>query len=654
MAKMWYLSVVIVAVLIIFGSSSKAPGVIVYKEENSGLLPIVLSGAYDVPYKREINDSVEYIFEFSNSEVSESKPARITLECHDSNRSYPVLVVVRQQKGVLSWQLPLIVESRSKMFEYARTSRTLCADNNYYLPHSTVLKSNPNEVIVSVSTSSPKNVTFSLQCPVFDLERNVQFEGYWQTVNTRGGITLTKTAFPSGFYVVFVVKGDDWDCSGNFEGTVPARNKTLTFSISPSITYHNYIISVATAFVMFAVFYVFSIVVSFVYFIKQRGNLDPGPLDDASFTSPQSPSGVPSSYGQIQTPSVSSEITSPDSIARWHSDSSLDETDIDMLQDADSDKNVFRTKTFLTVMDLARKNPRILRKKSQLYLWNLLTVAVFYALPVIQLVITYQYVLNQTGNQDLCYYNFLCAHPFGLLSDFNHVFSNIGYLSLGFLFIILTYRRDVMHRKSDPMYDKSHGIPQHYGLFYAMGAALMMEGVLSGCYHVCPNHSNFQFDTSFMYVISMMCMLKIYQTRHPDINASAYATFGVLAIVILVGMCGVLAGTVYFWVGFTIVHLVTCLHCHGERILKQPLMYILLSFASWGAALYFFFNKSISWELTPAQSKSYNQPCEIFNFYDKHDIWHFLSATSMFFSFMVLLTLDDDLISVHRSKIPVF
>jgi hypothetical protein len=38
-----------------------------------------------------------------------------------------------------------------------------------------------------------------------------------------------------------------------------------------------------------------------------------------------------------------------------------------------------------------------------------------------------------------------------------------------------------------------YGIPQHYGLFYAMGAALVMEGVLSGCYHVCPNHSNFQF-----------------------------------------------------------------------------------------------------------------------------------------------------------------
>lgn len=88
---------------------------------------------------------------------------------------------------------------------------------------------------------------------------------------------------------------------------------------------------------------------------------------------------------------------------------------------------------------------------------NIATIAVFYALPVIQLVITYQtvtpfpqsidhpwaptlalalawspwaslmparaflgpwpallcllQVVNVTGNQDICYYNFLCAHP---------------------------------------------------------------------------------------------------------------------------------------------------------------------------------------------------------------------------------------------------
>lgn len=40
---------------------------------------------------------------------------------------------------------------------------------------------------------------------------------------------------------------------------------------------------------------------------------------------------------------------------------------------------------------------------------------------------------------------------------------------------------------------QEYGIPKHFGLFYAMGIALMMEGVLSACYHICPNYSNFQF-----------------------------------------------------------------------------------------------------------------------------------------------------------------
>ena len=53
-------------------------------------------------------------------------------------------------------------------------------------------------------------------------------------------------------------------------------------------------------------------------------------------------------------------------------------------------------------------------------------------------------------------------------------------------------------------------------------------GVMSGCYHVCPNHTNFQFDTAFMYTISILILLNIYQSRHPDINANAYTAFGVL------------------------------------------------------------------------------------------------------------------------------
>ena len=70
------------------------------------------------------------------------------------------------------------------------------------------------------------------------------------------------------------------------------------------------------------------------------------------------------------------------------------------------------------VSDLARKSPRVLAKKSALYNWNLITIAIFYGLPVVQLVLTYQNVTNSTGNQDMCYFNFMCAHPLGLVSSF--------------------------------------------------------------------------------------------------------------------------------------------------------------------------------------------------------------------------------------------
>ena len=58
------------------------------------------------------------------------------------------------------------------------------------------------------------------------------------------------------------------------------------------------------------------------------------------------------------------------------SDSSLDVSDIDLLSDAYSDKEVIRTKTFLFVADLARKGPRFHGKKTRLYMWNLIIVII--------------------------------------------------------------------------------------------------------------------------------------------------------------------------------------------------------------------------------------------------------------------------------------
>ncbi|XP_058713220.1 SID1 transmembrane family member 2 isoform X1 [Poecile atricapillus] len=585
------------------------------------------------------------------------------------------------------------------------------------------------------------------------------------------------------------------------------RQKTLEVMVSPAITSEAYVRSVLFCLGIFLSFYILTLLIACWESCRQHKKkgllaamdspsldtasllghsrsipssfLNHGPYDSYGYGSfgngsSSSTEGITDSLGSAEvsysyvgqeqfkrrTPSAP---TRPLSIAmgerslenvasrpRLDSLSSVEEDDYDTLADIDYDKNVIRTKQYLCVADLARKDKRVLRKKYQIYFWNIATIAVFYALPVIQLVITYQTVVNVTGNQDICYYNFLCAHPLGNLSAFNNILSNLGYVLLGLLFLLIILQREINYNRAllrNDAHALECGIPKHFGLFYAMGTALMMEGLLSACYHVCPNYTNFQFDTSFMYMIAGLCMLKLYQKRHPDINASAYSAYACLALVIFFSVVGVVfgKGNTAFWIVFSVIHIVATLllstqlyymgrwkldsgilrrilhvlytdcvrQCSGpmyvdrmvllvmgniinwslaayglivrpndfasyllaigicnlllyfafyiimklrsgERIKLIPLLCIISTSVVWGFALFFFFQGLSTWQKTPAESREHNRDCILLDFFDDHDIWHFLSSIAMFGSFLVLLTLDDDLDCVQRDKIYVF
>ncbi|KAL0130708.1 hypothetical protein PUN28_002379 [Cardiocondyla obscurior] len=575
---------------------------IAFSVSSPSFSPIVIQAQYEENYRKAINASTEYVFLYPTKNVS-LETARIKIESN-ATHSLPLIIVVRQTTSILSWQIPLLVNSVDlDTVAYSKTSRTLCStkyyryaqndeeyiivgistashDNvsfdisvvevqDFYLRSGNKIQAqiSPSEpvyfgyifskhenssVIVSVESDNDICMTVSVQntsCPVFDLERNIEFAGHWQTVSRRGGITVPREAYPLGFFVVLVVKGDDSDCNG-LAGSNPLRTKNVTLIVTPTITKRDYVVASISAAAIVLGFCVSYITAVIVLNIRERKKLAMQEmLDEQSQNDNENVAGI------APSPSMVGE----NSAKQWDSlqeDSSLDEDDIDLMEDALSDKDVIRTKVILSVCDLARKEPRILRHKSRLYLYYLITVAVFYTLPVVQLAVTYQRVLHTTGNQDMCYYNFLCAHPLLLLSDFNHVFSNFGYVMLGLLFIFLTYSRE--HNEPDIEKTKCYGIPQHYGLFYAMGTALIMEGILSASYHVCPSRSNFQFDTSFMYVIAVLCMIKIYQNRHPDINARAPVTFGMLAVIIFAGLIGVLNGSRIFLIIFSILHLLIC------------------------------------------------------------------------------------------------
>ncbi|XP_024591114.1 SID1 transmembrane family member 1 isoform X3 [Neophocaena asiaeorientalis asiaeorientalis] len=791
----------------------------------------VRGAEFDRIYNGVVSLSTENIYSFNyTSQPGQVNAVRVYVNSSSENLDYPVLVVVRQQKEVLSWQVPLLFQGLyQRSYNYQEVSRTLC-------PSEATNETGPLEqlIFVDVASMAPlgaqyrllvtkikhfqlqTNVAFhftaspsqpqyflykfpedvesviikvvsemaypcsvvsvqNIMCPVYDLDHNVEFNGVYQSMTKKAAITLQKKDFPGEqFYVVFVIKPEDYACGGSFfiqekenQTWNLQRAKNLKVTIVPSIKGSVYVKSILLSFLIFFSFYLGCLFVAFVHYIRfQRKSIDGsfGSSDGSGNTSVSHPiaASTPeeSNYGAIDESSSSPGRQTSSSDGRQpcqsDTDSSVEESDFDTMPDIESDKNVIRTKMFLYLSDLSRKDRRIVSKKYKIYFWNIITIAVFYALPVIQLVITYQTIVNVTGNQDICYYNFLCAHPWGVLSAFNNILSNLGHMLLGCLFLLIVLRRDILHRRAleaKDIFAMEYGIPKHFGLFYAMGIALMTEGVLSACYHVCPNYSNFQFDTSFMYIIAGLCMLKLYQTRHPDINASAYAAYISFALVITLTVLGVVFGKNdlwLFWVIFSAIHILASLAlstqiyymgrfkidvsdtdlgifrraamvfytdciqqcsrplymdrmvllivgnlvnwsfalfgliyrprdfasymlgifiCNlllylafyvimklrsSEKILLIPLFCIVATAAVWAAALYFFFQNLSSWEGTPAESREKNRECILLDFFDDHDIWHFLSATALFFSFLVLLTLDDDLDVVRRDQIPVF
>ncbi|KAM6161524.1 SID1 transmembrane family member 1 isoform 4-T4 [Erethizon dorsatum] len=756
---------------------------------------------FDRVYSGVVNLSTESIYSFNyTSRPGQVTAVRVYVSSSSENLDYPVLVVVRQQKEVLSWQVPLLFQGLyQRSYSYQEVSRTLC-------PSKATNETGPLEqlIFVDVASMAPLGAPYKLlvtKIKHFQLWTNIAFQftaspsqpqfflyQFPKDVDSVIIKVVSETAYPCSivsvqnimkkdfpgeqFFVVFVIKPEDYACGGSFfiqenenQTWNPQRAKNLKVTIVPSIKGSVYVKSSLFSVFIFLSFYVGCLLVVFVHYVRfHRKSIDgsfgsndgSGNMAVSQPIAASTPEG--SNYGAIdESSSTPGRQTSSDGGQPCQSDtdSSVEESDFDTMPDIESDKNVIRTKMFLYLSDLSRKDRRIVSKKYKIYFWNIITIAVFYALPVIQLVITYQTVVNVTGNQDICYYNFLCAHPLGVLSAFNNILSNLGHVLLGFLFLLIVLRRDILHRRAleaKDIFAMEYGIPKHFGLFYAMGIALMMEGVLSACYHVCPNYSNFQFDTSFMYMIAGLCMLKLYQTRHPDINASAYSAYASFAVVIMLTVLGVVFGKndVWFWVIFSAVHILASLAlstqiyymgrfkidvsdtdlgifrraamvlytdciqqcsrplymdrmvllivgnlvnwsfalfgliyrprdfasymlgifiCNlllylafyiimklrsSEKVLPVPLFCIMATVVVWAAALYFFFQNLSSWEGTPAESREKNRKCILLDFFDDHDIWHFLSATALFFSFLVLLTLDDDLDVVRRDQIPVF
>jgi len=170
------------------------------------------------------------------------------------------------------------------------------------------------------------------------------------------------------------------------------------------------------------------------------------------------------------------------------------------------------------------------RSENQFMLfWKvILLIGIFYSIPSMQYIIyqemtempvTFQYTENNiTSNvtvSSVCRFNYKCHHNIS-----NNIVSNIFYLIFGGIHWLFTYK-------------KNKYIKNHY-LHYALSACLVLEGIFSAMYHMCPSNSNFQFDSTFMIVMSGMLIITYISKRNVNMNFEFFRVFCFLALLVAI------------------------------------------------------------------------------------------------------------------------
>jgi hypothetical protein len=138
-----------------------------------------------------------------------------------------------------------------------------------------------------ISMESPDDIcmTMSVQnisCPVYDLDRDVHFEGSFQTVDNKTGMSIRRDQYPNGLHIVFVVKPTNLACVNSFSLNPftpilppakhvchgPCREKTVEFKIMKKITKQEYLYATFGALGLFLATYVLVVLVSCIMCVR--------------------------------------------------------------------------------------------------------------------------------------------------------------------------------------------------------------------------------------------------------------------------------------------------------------------------------------------------------------------------------------------------
>ncbi len=80
-------------------------------------------------------------------------------------------------------------------------------------------------------------------------------------------------------------------------------------------------------------------------------------------------------------------------------------------------------------------------------------------------------------------------------------------------------------------------------MLHVAGLALMAEGFMSVAYHICPGKANYQFDTTFMFLLASLGIFKLLEGRNPDKHPGFQRILVLFAAMIVMVVVGVVSAS---------------------------------------------------------------------------------------------------------------
>ena len=80
-----------------------------------------------------------------------------------------------------------------------------------------------------------------------------------------------------------------------------------------------------------------------------------------------------------------------------------------------------------------------------------------------------------------------------------------------------------------------------------------------------------------------------------------------------------------------------------EKIMNIIIVFMFVDIIFMAFSLYFYSKTNYNTFIDIKESNKINEKCILFNYFDNHDIWHFMSSTTLFIFMLIILFIDFDL-----------